>query len=151
MARASLFDDRQGSGSNCWDPVWAPQARRVAGICPAHGGCAQRPPREALEPSCGLHRRGSRSSLSCCSAVCQRRTCLHVGSRKTAHVSNRIWFFDGYFGRGVRGMRKSRKNDGFRGTRKNVFFVGRRKTKINPFAVVTGRKSKVTTAQELTP
>ena len=56
-----------------------PGRRHMPRACPASpGGCAQRPPREAREPSCGLHRRGSRSSLSCCSAVCQRRA---LGSR----------------------------------------------------------------------
>ena len=56
-----------------------PGRRHMPRACPGSpGGCAQRPPREAREPSCGLHRRGSRSSLSCCSAVCQRRA---LGSR----------------------------------------------------------------------
>ena len=44
-----------------------PGRRHMPRACPGSpGGCAQRPPREAREPSCGLHRRGSRSSLSCC-------------------------------------------------------------------------------------
>ena len=44
-----------------------PGRRHMPRACPASpGGCAERPPREAREPSCGLHRRGSRSSLSCC-------------------------------------------------------------------------------------
>ena len=47
-----------------------PGRRHMPRACPASpGGCAQRPPREALQPSCGLHRHGSRSSLSCCSAA----------------------------------------------------------------------------------
>ena len=57
-----------------------PGRRHMPRACPAcPGGCAQRPQREAREPSCGLHRRGSRSSLSCCSAACPHLAFLLLG------------------------------------------------------------------------
>ena len=48
--------------ANCWDPVWAPQARRVAGTCPAHARRLRAGARSARRA-----RRGSR--VAACIAV----------------------------------------------------------------------------------